>query len=409
MTPGRPVPSPPATPTEAATVPRLPWRRLAVLGGLSTFGPLSTDLYLSALPDLTRRLHAGDSLGQATLSLCVIGLAVGQLVTGPLSDRFGRRRPMLVGVGAFALLSAGCALAPSIEVLLVLRFAQGLAGGAGLVIARAMVRDLYQGREAARVFSLIMLFAGAAPVCGPLAGGLVLRFTDWRGTFVVLAAVGLVLLLAATTLPETHGRATSTDGGSTRRELLRLLSQRRFRTYAGLLGTTSVVLFTYISMSSYVLQDGEGLTSGQYSLVFALNAAGLVGAGQLNRRLLLRVSPERLAAAATTASLATATLLVVSLAFGPPLWLLLPGLFVLVASVGCTTPNATALALDDAGRVAGTAAALLGCVQYLLGALVPPLVSGDHATATALVGTVCVAATASAVLARYGTRPARTA
>ncbi|MGW0460754.1 multidrug effflux MFS transporter [Streptomyces tendae] len=399
---GHPKASPLPAIAEADSVPS--WRLLAVLGSLSTFGPLATDLYLSALPDLTRDLHASDALGQATLSLCVIGLAVGQLVTGPLSDRFGRRRPMLWGVAAFALLSAGCALAPSIEALLILRFSQGLAGGAGLVIARAMVRDTYRGRDAARVYSTITLFAGVAPVCGPLAGGFVLRYTDWRGTFVVLAVLGLVLFLAATTLPETHQRAVGNGGNDAREGRVRLLAQPRFWTYAGLMGATSVVLFTYISMSSYVLQDEYGMTTGQYSLVFAVNAAGLVGAGQLNRKLLLRVRPERMAAAAAAAAAVAAAGLLAALVAGPPLWLLLAGLFVMVASVGCITPNATALALDNVGSATGTAAALLGCMQYLLGALVPPLVSGDTATSTAMISTLCAAAVGSAVLAGCAVR-----
>jgi MFS family permease len=200
--------------TDAPTV-RVPPGRLLALGGL---GPLSLDLYLPALPTLTTELGADEAAGQLSLSLCMIGLAVGQLLVGSLTDRVGRRIPLLVGNIVFAVSAGLCALVPSIGVLLALRLVSGLAGGAGIAIARAMVRDLYEGPQMARVFSLITLVLGVAPIGAPLLGGLLLTTTSWRGVFVALAVLGIVLLLAATTLGETlpaprrHGGGLRTTG-----------------------------------------------------------------------------------------------------------------------------------------------------------------------------------------------------
>ena len=171
-------------------------KRVLILGGLSAFGPLSIDMYLPGLPHLTHDLGATPSTGQLTLTACVLGLALGQLLAGPLSDNLGRRRPLLVGLAAYAVTSAVCALAPTVSALIALRFLQGLAGAAGIVIARAVVRDLYRGEAAARMFALLMLVLGIAPVFAPLIGGQALRVMSWRGIFVVLAGIGLVLLAA---------------------------------------------------------------------------------------------------------------------------------------------------------------------------------------------------------------------
>jgi DHA1 family bicyclomycin/chloramphenicol resistance-like MFS transporter len=185
--------------TAAPTV-RVPPGRVLALGGLSALGPLSLDLYLPALPTLTTDLGAGEAAGQLSLSSCMVGLALGQLLTGPLTDRVGRRVPLLVGTVVFALSAGACALAPSIGMLLALRLVGGLAGGAGIVIARAMVRDFYEGPQLARVFALLTLVMGVAPIGAPLLGGLLLTMTSWRGVFAALAALGVVLVFAAATL-----------------------------------------------------------------------------------------------------------------------------------------------------------------------------------------------------------------
>ena len=199
-----------ATDISARQSPKHRLGMLAVLGGLSAFGPLAMDMYLPATPTIAAALHAGQSLVQLTLSGCLAGLAVGQLVAGPVSDGIGRRRPLLTGLVAFVVLSVACAAAPDIWSLIVFRFLQGMAGAVGVVLSLTIVRDLYEGTELARVLSSLMLVFGLAPVLAPVIGGQVLRVTSWRGVFGVLAAVGLVLLVAGWFLPETlpPGRRT---------------------------------------------------------------------------------------------------------------------------------------------------------------------------------------------------------
>src|SRR3954471_14525626 len=189
--------SAPVTPRAAEPASLPPVGMIVLLGALSTFGPLSMDMYLPGLPDLTRDLDAPAWAAQMTITTCMAGLAAGQLVAGPLSDKLGRRGPLLAGLAAYAFTSGLCALAPSIWWLLTLRLIQGLGGAAGIVIARAIVRDRYEGSSAARIYSLLMLVAGLAPILAPLAGGQLLHVTDWRGVFLALAVVGVALLLAA--------------------------------------------------------------------------------------------------------------------------------------------------------------------------------------------------------------------
>src|SRR5947209_496990 len=214
--------------------PRRVWL-VFILGALSAFGPLSIDMYLPALPSLSRDFGTGASQAQLTLSACLLGLALGQTSAGPLSDALGRRRPLLIGLGAYALASLLCVVAPSVFVLVVLRFVQGFAGAAGIVIARAVVRDLYSGVAVAQFFSLLMLVNGLAPILAPLFGGLLLRFTSWRGVFVVLAVIGMLLLLAAATgLDETLPPDRRQSGGirATIMTFRQLLASRSFAGYA---------------------------------------------------------------------------------------------------------------------------------------------------------------------------------
>jgi len=232
-------------------------RLLLILGVLSAFGPLSIDMYLPALPALSRDLRASAAQTQLTLSACLLGLALGQLLAGPLSDALGRRRPLLIGVAAYAVASLLCVLAPSVGVLILLRFVQGLAGAAGIVIARAIVRDLHAGLAAARYFSLLMLVNGLAPILAPIIGGQLLRLTSWRGVFGLLAAIGALLLLAvATGLRETLPRADRHVGGvpATLATFRQLAADRLFVAYALSSGLALAAMFAYISGSPFVLE-----------------------------------------------------------------------------------------------------------------------------------------------------------
>ena len=352
-------------------------RFVTILGLLSAFGPFSVDLYLPALPDLTADLDTSASLGQLTLTASIAGLGLGQLVAGPLSDRFGRRPPLLVGLACYVLLSLACAAAPTIWALIVLRLLQGFAGSAGLVVARAIVRDVHAGVEAAHLYSILIIIAGVAPIVAPLVGGQLLFLTDWRGLFVVLALIAtLVLAAAGLGLRETLPRARRSDRGL--REIgvtLALVSRdRAFVTYALTLGFAFAEMFAYIAGSPFVLEDIHGISPQAFSLVFATNAVGLMLASQLNRALVRRVELHRLLGIAVgVGAVAGVALLVVVLLDGG-LVALVPCMFFAVGSLGMIIPNATALAITPFPHVAGSASALLGASQFMLGAVTAPLV-----------------------------------
>jgi DHA1 family bicyclomycin/chloramphenicol resistance-like MFS transporter len=383
------------------------WRHIrlvVLLGALSAFGPLSIDMYLPSLPSLSRDLQASASAAQLTLSACVLGLALGQVIAGPLSDTLGRRRPLLVGLAVYVLASLLCVVAPSISLLIILRLVQGAAGAAGIVIARAIVRDLYSGIAVARFFSILMLVSGIAPIAAPILGGLILQVTSWRGVFLILALVVTVMLLAVimglheTLPPERRQRG---ELGTTLNSFRRMLSDRLFVGYALSCGLSFAAMFAYISGSPFVIQNIYGLSPQVFSLIFGTNALGIAIVGQVNGRLVGRVPPERLLAGALTAIAigGTALLLVVIGQIG--LIGMLPALFVVVASQGMVFPNATALALADYPSMAGSASALLGVLQFAIGAATAPLV-GIAGTSTALPMAVVIAALGMSALMTFG-------
>ena len=349
---------------------------IVILGALSAFGPLSVDFYLPGLPRLTADFHASASAGQLTLTACVLGLALGQLAIGPFSDRYGRRPPLLAGLVLYCAASLACAAAPSIRVLVVLRFAQGLSGAAGIVVARSVVRDLVSGAAAARLYSILMLVLGVVPIVAPVAGGQLLAVTSWRGLFVILALVDAAILGGTLLwLPETLAPERRTTVGATGASLAELLRDRYFLAYSFVVGLAFASMFSYIAGSSFVLQDVYGISPQLYGGVFGLNALGLVACSQLNRALVDRAGPLRLLLAGVVAQAAAGSALVgVVVAGGIGLPGVLPCLFATVAALGLVMPNATALALTDYPHAAGSASALLGTMQFLFGAATAPLV-----------------------------------
>ncbi|NKQ27871.1 multidrug effflux MFS transporter [Streptomyces galbus] len=358
-----------------------------VLGGLTAIPALSMDMYLPALPEVSRTLHAPAATVQLTLTACLAGMALGQLVVGPMSDRWGRRRPLLAGLAVYVVATALCAAAPDVELLVVLRLAQGLAGSAGIVIARAMARDVYDGVAMARFFSTLMLIAGVAPVVAPLIGGQVLRVTDWRGVFVVLTVVGALLgALVWARLPETLEPARRHAGGvgQALRSMRGLLADLPFAGYMLSGGFAFAALFAYISASPFVVQEIYGASPQTFSLLFGLNSVGLVAAGQLNGKVLVgRVPLERVLATglALLVLASTALLLMATGAFGAVgLAPVAAALFVLMSAMGLTLPNAQTLALVRTRHSAGAASALLGTASFLVGAVASPLVgvAGEH-------------------------------
>jgi MFS transporter, DHA1 family, multidrug resistance protein len=391
-------------------------RLMLILGLLSAFGPLSVDFYLPGLPKLTSDFGASASAGQLTLTACLLGLAFGQLAAGPLSDRFGRRPPLLAGLALYCAASIACALAPSVWMLVGLRLVQGLSGAAGIVISRSIVRDLRSGVAAARMFSILMLVVGVVPVIAPVAGGQLLRAMSWRGLFLVLAGVDAAILVAvALALRETLPPERRRHAGDTVSGFVELLRDRLFLAYAIVLGLAFAEMFGYIAGSSFVLQDIYGVSPQLYGAIFGLNALGIVACSQLNRVLLGRVSPERLLDAAVLAGAAAgSTLLGVVLAGGVGLPGILPCLFVVVASIGLVLPNSAALALTDYPHAAGSASALLGLLQFAFGGAAAPLVgAGGRGTAVpmalviALFGGGALAATVAARRASLHLVPAQ--
>jgi len=374
--------------------PRLKLSSIVILGSLAGLPPLAIDLYLPALPSLTRGLHAAASSGQLTLTGFVAGLAFGQLVAGALSDAHGRRAPLIVGLIGYVAATALCAVAPSIWLLAVVRVVAGATGGAGVVIGRAIVRDTYGGTAAARVFALMLLVTGAAPVVAPLIGGELLRLTDWRGLFVALAAagalqLGAVVALLAETLP-----AAARHRGGLRLTLGRfggLLANRRFVADAGALNLAFGALFAYISASSFVLEDIYRTSPQLYGLIFALLAAVFVAVAQIGGRLVVRVGARRLFRLGLHAIALASIGALVSIAVGGGLAALVCCLALVNAGNGFVWPNGTAVSMADMGEVAGSASALLGVGQFGVAALVAPLVGVAGSRAALPAGVVmCV-------------------
>jgi DHA1 family bicyclomycin/chloramphenicol resistance-like MFS transporter len=386
-------------------------RLVVVLGCVGAFAPLAVDMYLPGWPEIQDTLGASASAVQLTLTSFLLGLAAGQLMAGPLSDRFGRRVPLLAGLVAFVGASVLCAASPSIALLVLARFAQGCAGGAGIAVARAVVRDLGSREEVARNFSLLILINNIGPIVAPVAGGQLLHVTDWRGVFVALGLLALVLAAVAwRVVPESlaHGaRATGglAEMGATLREVG---TDRAFLGYALSSGLTFGSLTAYLAASSFVLQDMYGFSPQAYGAFFAINGVGIVVVTYLNGRLLGRFTSHTLLLAGMVMSAAGAATLGIAVGTGdPPLAALLPAFFLIVASLGLVQPNGTTLAMEPHPRVAGSASALLGLVQSVGGAAVAPLVGVAGTQSAVPLAVIVGALTLAAWLALLLTRGPR--
>lgn len=362
-----------------------------VLGSLIAVGPLTIDMYLPALPAIVADFATTSAAVQLTLTGTLAGLAAGQLLIGPLSDAVGRRRPLIAGLLLHILASALCVVAPNVAVLGVLRVVQGLGVAATAVVAMAVVRDLFTGSAFATMLSRLLLVMGAAPVLAPTLGGGVLRWTDWRGVFVVLAVFGVLLVALATlALPETLPPARRQRGGVVA-TVLTYGGLLRDRVFVGLVlvaGLAMAALFAYVAGSSFVLQDTYGLDEQEFGLAFGAGAVGLIAATQYNVRLLRRYPSQWILVTSLAVGTVAGLALVVFAATGfGGLPALLVSLWLVLVAAGLAMPNAPALALSRHGEAAGTASALLGAVQFGVGAVAAPLVGvlGTGAVAMALV------------------------
>ena len=376
-------------------------RSIVVLGMLSTFGPISLDLYLPALPQLAADLEASPSTAQLTITACLLGLATGQLVAGPMSDRFGRRPPLIIGLALYLLTSLACVFAPNIEILIALRLAQGLAGAAGLVIARAVARDLYSGQELLIFFTRLIVISGLAPVIAPVLGGQLNRFLDWRGIFAVLAAFGLVLLVAGMFgVPESLPPERRRTGGlrQTAAGFRELLGDRLFVGCALVSGLAGASMFAYIAGATFVLQEIYGLSPQGFSFAFGINSLGIMAMSQLSGRLARRWRPRSVLTLGVGLNLAGAAGVAVSTIAGLGLPFLLGSLFVMVSPVGMIFPTAMSLALAAYPHQAGAASSLLGLGQYVFGAVAAPLVGIAGERSAIPLGMVTLTASLGAAL-----------
>ena len=414
-------PAPPATPRGTAGL-------VVLLGSMAALGAINTDLYLPSLPRVAADLGASAAGAQLTITVVLVGMALGQLAVGPLSDRYGRRPPVVVGCALFVVASLGCLVAPNLPLLVGLRFLQGIGVSAGAVTGMAVVRDLFTGSVASRLMSRLVLVIGVAPLFAPTVGGAVAGALGWRAVFVVLALAGVALVLAVwRRLPETrrpappadtsadtsgNGSGVSSGGGlvDAVKTYARLLRDVRFVAFAVLPGLAMAVIVCYVSVSPFVLQEVHGLSPTQFALVFALNGVALVGGSQVNAALVTRIPPVRLLRVAVPAAvgLSAVLLLVVLTGAGGLVGLLVP-LWLLLGVGSLVSPNAVTLALAEHGRTAGSAAALITAAQSGVGGgigIVAGALGGDaSAMAVVMLATTLV----SAAMLLIAVRPRRPA
>jgi MFS transporter, DHA1 family, multidrug resistance protein len=372
-------------------------RVTVVLGAMMALGPLTIDMYLPALPRIADELSVTSSVAQLTLTGTLAGLAIGQLVVGPLSDSLGRRRPLMAGIVLHMIASALCLLAPNIALLGVARSLQGMGAAAAMVIAVAVVGDLYEESAAATVLSRLMLVLGVAPIVAPSLGAVVLLQLSWHWVFGVLVLLaGGLLVVAALALPETlpplHRRPLRVRGIiATYGELLR---DTKFVILVLVGGLGMAGLFAYIAGAAFVLQGHYGLDQQTFALIFSAGAIALIGATQFNVVLLNRFSPQRILLwALVGALLAGLVFVAITETHTGGMWGFLIPVWVILAAMGLVIPNAPAVALARHQDAAGTSAALLGAAEFGIGAAVAPLVGvlGNDERALALVMTVTIA------------------
>lgn len=396
-----PPPLPPETsasaPLQTGPSANPPLRLVLALGALVALGPLTIDLYLPGLPNIEADLDTTASAVQLTLTGTLIGLALGQLAMGPLSDAYGRRRPLYFGTLIHVVASLMCGLAPNIAVLGAARVLQGVGAASTAVVTMAIVRDLYSGRAAAILLSRLMLVLGVAPVLAPTLGGVVLGATTWRGLFVVLGTFGVLLIVLVKfeiteTLPPERRRPGNV--GAMRQAYGALLRDRVFVALMAVSGLSMAAMFAYISGSSFVMQDQYGLDEQQFGFVFGAGSVFLIGGTQLSGWLLHRWDMRKiLFGSLVGATISTVALVVVAVADVGGLPALLVPLWLTLACSGTAMPNAPAIALTMHGEAAGSAAALIGAGRYAVGAVAAPVVGilGNEAPAMAAVMAVGMA------------------
>ena len=386
--------------------PRSAGALVAVLAALTAVAPLAIDMYVPGFPAMGDALGASSTAVQLTMTAFLAGLVVGQLLIGPLSDGLGRRRLLISGAIGFVVFSLVCAFAPTIGVLTAARFLQGVAGAAGMVLARAVLTDLFHGAQLPRYFAVLSQIMGVAPIAAPVLGGAVLSVSTWRAVFAVLTVLGVLLLLAVLrAVPESLPPERRHGGGlvSTFRAMGSLLAHRTFMGYVLVLALASAALFTYVSGSSFVFENLHGVSSTTYSLIFATNAVGMLIAGAVFARLVgrgVRLN-TLLTAGVCVAALGALTQVLLVLTAGETLAGTWVTLFVTAGGIGLIFPAAMSIGQTLAHRSPGAGSALLGGLQFLFGALAAPLVGllgEDSSLPMALIMLIAVAAAGVALV-----------
>lgn len=367
-----------------SATPRHP-ARTVLLGVLSAFGPLSMDMYLPALPEVASQLHTSSAAGQLTITSCIFGLAAGQIIVGPLSDRWGRKPLLLAGVGLFTLTSFLIPFSASIWPLIILRLFQGIGGSAGQVLSRAVARDLFAGPRLGRFLGILMSINGIFPIIAPLLGGAVLSFTDWRGVFVILGGIGLILFLWTWWgLPETlPADRRTTSGFAAFTQMSLLFKDRPFMGYMLSQGFVYGALYIYIAGSAFAFEKVFHFSPQLFSIVYAINGAGMIVATQFAARRLTDRNGRSLLGGSILTAAVTSTLLLLGMSRFPSGWLLAGGLVIIISLVGAVNTTATTLALGNEAQHAGAASALLGLGMNAIGGVMSPVV-GLFGTASAL-------------------------
>ncbi|WP_129730081.1 multidrug effflux MFS transporter [Ectobacillus funiculus] len=376
-----------------------------LLGSLGLLGPFTIDTYLPAFPTIVKEYHTSASLVQISLTTCLLGLGLGQLIIGPMSDVQGRRKPLLSFLILYLLASATCAFAPNIYTFIGARFIQGFAAAGGLVISRAVVRDVYSGRELTKFFALLMLVGNLGPIVAPIAGGSILAFTNWTGVFIVLACIGLLLFLTVSwnleeTLPKE--KRIPSDFSQILKNFGSLLKDRQFMGYALTQGFIIAGIFAYVSGIPFVYQNIYGVSPQEFSLLFGINGIALIIGSQLVGRFTDVISERAFLKIGLMISNVAGAVLLVAFLLKAPLLVVVVPIFFLVASIGIIATTSFSLAMETQGHIAGSASALLGLLPFILGSLTAPLV-GIAGEFTAIpMGVVILSASLMALLSYYG-------
>lgn len=366
-----------------------------VLGALTMITPLATNIYVPAMPDIARSFGSTAAAVEVTVSATLVGIALGQLLIGSISDRYGRRLPALVGTMGFVVASILCALAPNLTVLIILRFIQGFAGASGVVLARASIRDRVSGAASAQALSRLLIVAAIAPVVAPFLGAIALNFTDWRGVLLVLAGLGAVaFFMSLRWFPETWHRGTRTPEQKAidTAARSRLLRDRHFWAYVAVSGSIGMISFAWLSSSPFFLSDEYGLGATAYSIFLGSGSLVFLLSAWINSRSVMRIGPRAALIRGMIIIACGSTVLVVAALVHAPFWVVAIGAYGSFGAYGGMVANSQAMAMRAHGDAAGTASAFLGSSQFLFGAIIPPIVAHFFGVTWALGATMLVAA-----------------